>query len=339
MKMKTKTLLSSLIAVFVGIVLFAPGHALAAAFGVSPPWIENSNLRPGDNYVYVINLSATNLSEDMLVQSELHGDPEIMQWLKIRNKDDLVMPKGEKIVPMSVEVSVPANAQVGKYEGSLKLSLAAKTSNTSNVAVLLGSNIKIDLDVVDYDVTDYWIRSISADPIIAGQPIGLKMDVKNLGNTVLNNVLTQVSLINMKTGDQVASGSVDQLDVPVHPHTMAEAELSFLASDLEPGDYWLNVEAFKNNQSVYENRLFFQIKPQLANNIVSTDVEVSKDGKVKPAAIAETRSISNGTDVQTTVKVRAPYTDKLIIVVIAILVILTGIVIKIYVNFSKKRRR
>lgn len=338
MKMKPNKLLSSLIAVFAGIVLFAPSSALAAAFGVSPPWIENNNLRPGDNFVYVINLSASDLSEDMIVQPELQGDPEIMQWLTILNKDNLVMTKGQGIVPMSVAVNIPNNANIGKYEGSLRLSLAARNGNTDNVAVLLGSNIAVKLGVINYDVTDYWIQAISTNPITAGQPIGLNMDIKNLGNTEISNVMTKVSVIDMKTGVAITSGSTDTLNIPVYPQTAASAELSFLAPDLEAGNYWLDVESFKDGGSVYKNRLFLTVNPQAVNNTVSTGVEVTKEGQVKPAAFDESPT-SNGTSIKTSVKVRAPYTDKLILVVIGILVILTGIVIKIYLNFSKKRRR
>ena len=63
---------------FAALLLFAPAQALAAAFGVSPPWIENEHIKPGTNFVYVINLSANNLAEDMMVDVKLNGDPEIM---------------------------------------------------------------------------------------------------------------------------------------------------------------------------------------------------------------------------------------------------------------------
>lgn len=335
--MKMNKLLSLSIALFAGIVLFAPSHTLAAAFGVSPPWIESDNLKPGDNLVYVINLSANDLSESMMVISDFEGDPEITEWLTIRDMDNLVVSTGQNITPMSVDVNIPANAKVGKYQGSLRLSLAPESGNSENLSVLLGSNIAIDLVVVDYDVTDYWIKSISADPINEGQAVSLKIGIKNLGNTIVDSVLTKVSVVDRKTGAEVASGSVDSLNVPVYPHTMVNSELSFLAPDLEAGDYWLNVESFKSGKSIYENRLPFVVGPSLVNNSVKTSVEVTEEGKLRAAA--PTGQNANGASVKTSVTVRAPLTDNLIVVVIGLLLVLTVVVGRFYARFNKKHRR
>lgn len=337
MKMKTNKFLGSLLAVFVGIVLFVPGHALAAAFGVSPPWIENENIKPGTNFVYVINLSANELSDDMKVVAEFSGDPEIAQWLMIANKDSLTMAKGQSVTPMSVNVNVPADAKVGEYKGNLKLSLASEKAGTDNIAILLGGNIAITLGVVDKDVTDYWVQSISADPIAEGQAIDLKLSVKNLGNTDLKNLLTKVAVIDPKTGETVTEGSAENLTVPVYPQTMGETGLSIPAPDLKTGNYSLDVEAFKDGKSAYKNRLFFAVTAPGANNVLRTAVEVPKEGWVKSAASEDGRHGPN-VDLKTSVTVRAPYTNKLIMVVIGILLILTGIVGKIYVDIKKKHR-
>jgi len=322
--------LSSLITLMVGVVLFAPAGALAAAFGVSPPWIENENLKPGSNFVYVINLSANELPDDMLVTPKFEGDPEIAQWLTIQNQDSLIMAKGEKMAPMSVNVNIPADAKVGKYTGNLKLSLTPKTdSKSQDIAVLLGSNVAIRLGVVNKDVNDYWVQTISADPITEGQPVSLKMDVKNLGNIDLTSVPTNASVTDMKTGEKLCSGKPDKFSVPVYPQTMGSAQLSFPAPDLKAGDYWLDVEAFKDGKSAYKNRLFFSVKSSAINNAVGTAVEVGNEKAGKNAL---------NTNLKTSVTVRAPYTNTLILVVIGILLILTGLVAKIYMKGGKKRR-
>ncbi|MHA2067439.1 MAG: hypothetical protein ACXABY_23990, partial [Candidatus Thorarchaeota archaeon] len=303
MKMKMTKLLSSLVAVFVGIVLFLPSSALAAAFGVSPPWIENENLKAGSNFIYVINLSANDFSDDMIVKSELEGDPEVMQWLTIQNKDNLVMTKGQSIVPMSVNVNIPEDAKVGSYQGSLRLSVIPKNDNTNNVAVLLGGNVAIKLNVIDYDVTDYWIQSINIDPISEGQAIKLKMGVKNIGNTEVTSVMTNFSITDTVTGEEVLSSSVDKLNMPIYPHTLSNAELSVSVPDLTAGDYWLNVESFEEGESLYKDRLHLTVNPSITSNTATTSVDVPGEGWIKPAA--SNRDGSSAT-VQTSVKVRAP---------------------------------
>ncbi|MBU1015759.1 hypothetical protein KJ657_01580 [Patescibacteria group bacterium] len=337
--MKTNKLLSSLLAVFAGIVLFAPGYALAAAFGVSPPLIENENLKPGSNFTYVINLSANGLSEDMTVYTEFDGDPEIARWVTVVNKDDLVMTTGQSMVPMSVNVNVPADAKVGEYKGNLSISIAPESSHANEVAVLLGGNAKIRLGVVNYDVTDYWVQTISADSIVEGQAVDLKMSIKNLGNTIINNVKTNISLTDIKTRAKVASGSADSLNISIQPQTMADAVLPILIPNLKAGNYWLDIEALKDGKSTYENRLHFTVEPSTVNNALTTVVEVVEEGTVRPVASEEVKQqLSPKTSVQTSVTVRAPLTNKLIGAIIVLLIVLTGIVIKIYVTFKKKHR-
>lgn len=333
--MKTNKLVSSLIAVFTAVVLFAPVQALAAAFGVSPPWIENNNLKPGSNFVYVINLSANDLPDNMLVEARFEGDPEIAEWLTVLNKEKLIMSTGQNIVPMSVLMNIPENARLGRYEGNLRLSLVPQSKPVENIATLLGGNVAVKLNVVNYDVIDYTVRGVSVEPINEGQPVTLKMTLKNDGNTDLNNVMTKGSVISTKTGEVIISNSVSELNVPVRPQTKGDTQVTFPMRGLKAGDYWLEVETFKNSKSIYKNRLSLKVNALDIKNSVDTGVEVMPEGWIKPSAPLEKSAQIN---VATSVKVRAPIAEELIIVVIGILLVLTGVVVKIYTTIRKKRR-
>ena len=349
--MKMNKLLSSLVAIFVGVVLFAPAHSLAAAFGVSPPWIENDNMKPGSEFVYVINLSANELAEDMIVHAELEGDTEITKWLTVQNKDNLVMTKGQSSVQMSVAVNIPENAKIGKYNGNIRLSITPKSGNIpdNNIAILLGSNIVVRLGVIDYDITSYEIRSATTERIIEGQSVDIQVGVKNLGNTTIDNLMTKLSVAERRSGAEVLSISEDKyLNLPVYPHAMTNTKLSFLAPNLKEGEYWVNVEFFKDNQSIYKNRLYLAVEPNEINNAVRTAVDVTKNGQVRqvappaaPVVLSTTDTkvkLGSNANIETSVKVRAPLTNQLIMLMIGILLVLTGIVAKFYVTFRKKRR-
>ena len=336
--MKTNKLLSSLVAVFMAVVLFVPGQALAAAFGVSPPWVENDNIKPGSSFVYIINLSANDLPQNMAVNTAYEGNTELEKWLTIQNRDNLIMTTGKNIVPMSINVHVPENARPGNYEGNLRLSLVAANNQTNSITTLLGGNVTIRLNVVDYDVTEYKIREISVDPIIEGQPIGLAMTVQNLGNTEIASVKTKASVLDKKSNAVIFSGAVNQLNVTVQPQTKTTTKLTLPVPGLTAGDYWLDVEATENNGNLYKNRLHLTVTPQLNNNIVSTDVTVAPEGWIKPVAMNDMFKSGQNANVETSVKVRAPLTNQLIMVMIGILLVLTGIVGKFYLTFKKKRR-
>lgn len=346
--MKMKKLISSLLAVFAGIVLFVPSHALAAAFGISPPWIVNENLRPGDNLVYAINLSSNGLAEDMTIDTRFEGDPKIAQWLTVMNKAELVMKEGKSTVPMLIGVNIPEDAKIGRYTGNLRVNTVSTTGNQANVAVLLGGNIDINLNIIDYDVTDYWIQSIVTEPITEGQDIDLRIRVKNIGNTNVDSIMTTASIVDFKTGAELVNTSAEKLSIVVYPQVIAEPILTIKAPQLTAGNYWLNVESFKDNESIYKSRIYLTVVPSSVNNSTQTSVEVAAEGWVKPAAPAEVVPVmmndegqnAKGRDasVTTSVNVRAPLTNQLIVVIIAMLVILTGIVVKIYSVLKNKKR-
>ena len=351
--MKTNKLLSSLITVFTAVVLFAPSSALAAAFGVSPPWIENDHVKPGTNFVYVINLSASDLSSDMMVQTTLEGSPEIAKWFNVQNKDNIRLTTGKSLYPMYINVNIPEDAKTGEYKGKLKLALVDTNGRPNGVTNLLGGNIAVDLNVVDYDVNDFWVKEIKVDPIQEGQSVNLRMDVKNLGNVAINKVRTKASIIDMDSGAVVATGEAEELSGPIQPQTLASVQMSIPTPGVGAGFYWIDVESFKGNESVYKNRLTLQVaKRNAMNNAVETGVMVSHDagnminaGNMKnaapvpgsPGGIFQPKR-GSGTDVATAVTVRAPIAEELIIVVIGILLILTGILGKFYFSFKKRKR-
>lgn len=336
--MKTKKLFSSLITVFTAICLFAPSSALAAAFGISPPWIENQNIKPGTNFSYIINVSSKDLSNKMKVNIDISGDEEIKRWITIPDTDNLIMSTGESLVPMMINLAVPQDALLGNYQGNIKLTLSNINEQPAGIATLLGGNIAVDLNVVNYDVIDYKVKEIKVDSISEGQPLNLKMTVKNLGNKMIDEVETKASIIDQKSDAVIASGSASRLSGPVQPQNMADVQLRVPMADVSAGTYWLDVESFKEGASIYKGRLSLIINPQVrTNNNINTGVEVMGEGYIKPSAFNIFKSGGDAT-VATSVKVRAPLTNQLIIVIIGILLVLTGIVGKFYMTFKKRRR-
>ncbi|MCK5600506.1 hypothetical protein KAR91_01485 [Candidatus Pacearchaeota archaeon] len=336
--MKNKTL-NSLFAVLIGLVLFVP-NSLAAAFGIAPPFVTNENLKPGSNFVYVIDLNTNDPAHDMLVETEITGDEEIMKWVTIRDAKNLMMPRGQQHVPMYVDLNVPADAKVGKYKGGISVTVKPKqkASQGGDIAILLGGHLNVDLNVVDYDVTDYWVKAVSLNPVTEGQPLRMKMTLKNLGNTALTSVKTNVEVLDYKTEELISSGSAEQLSGSVYPHTVKDVDLTADVPSLSPGNYWVNVSVLKEGESIYQNRLYLAVTAPDVNNVLRTSVDVGKKGDLKPVAMPFGQD-SNNVQVQTSVTVRAPLTNQLIGVVIILLGVLILITARIHTHMYTKRHR
>jgi len=337
---KTKCI-GSLVAMVMGLIMLAPGVS-AKAFGIAPPYIVNDNLKPGSNFVYVIDLNTNDPSEAMKVETEITGDPELSEWLTIQNKDSLMMPVGENHVPMHVGINVPKDAKLGNYKGSLRVKVVpVNVKNPQDIAILLGGNIAVELDVINYDVTDYWVKSVAMNTIKVGQPASMRLQVKNLGNTVLSELPAEVELYDYKTNELVAKGTGSQLTAQIHPHTVKEAEMTLDFPDLPIGQYWAKVNVKKGRESVYQNRLYMAVDDLDVNNSLKTSVDVTTDKNFKAAAQALEPPVDAGktnVNVATTVTVRAPLTNQLIGVVIALLGIIVIVTSRIYIVVKKRRR-
>ena len=338
--MKTKRILGSLVAVVAGIILYA-NHSFAAAFGVSPPWVTNDNLKPDSHYVYVIDLSTNDPSQDMVVTAKITGAPEVLQWVTVKDKDNLTMPRGEQHVPLYVEVNVPRDAKVGRYMGSISLVAAPRQLNPDNVSILLGGTIAVDLKVVNHDVVDFWVRSISVSPIVEGQPLTLVADIKNMGNTAVSSLETRVQVLDYKTEKLVASAQGGQLSQLVYPQTTDSANIQVPVPNLTAGQYWVKVDALKSGKSIYSNRLFLDVSEPNLNGAVRTAVTVAMQGEdVRPSAqasiIPQPNVAPNNVQLRTTVTVRAPFTNQLILIVIGLLLVIVGISSRIYLTLRKK---
>lgn len=338
--MKIKSFYSSLFALVLALGIYVPS-TFANAFGISPPWIINENLKPGSSFVYVINLSTNQTSQQMNVESVITGDQEVQDWIKIRNQSGLAMTPGQNILPMEVELNVPENAAVGQYNGNIAVRLAPVQKNDKDVAILLGGNISVELEVVDRDVRDYWVKSVEIGSVDEGMPLELMMTLKNLGNIPLSDVEAIVDLEDYNTGEHKGTVSGTKLTSAVYPHTIKETGMTLpLPSTLEPGDYWAKVQVNKDGESAYRNNLFLSIKPSSLNNVVQTAVNVSNE-KGEPVMLrgAADESVGGNVRLKTSVTVRAPFTNQLIGVVIALLIVIIVLVARLNNKGSGTKRK
>lgn len=338
--MKINKLISSILATFMGLYLLAPG-VMAAAFGISPPWIVNENLKRGSSFVYVIDLNTNDPAQDMMVSTVITGDAEVLDWLTIRGQKNLMMPKGEEHVPMYVEVNIPPDARLGKYEGDISITVSPKSYNspTGGVGILLGGHVSVQLQVIDYNVTDFWVKRASFQPVIAGETVTVGLVVKNLGNTVLSDVQLNIRVSDYKTGEFITEVSASKLDDLIYPQTVKETAVALPLKDLPVGQYWMEIQAFKGAESVYQNKLFLGIEKSPLNNDLETAVTVGEQGARAVAPAGGVALDQTTVNLTTTVTVRAPLTNQLIGLMIVLMIVLIVITGKIYGNVRHKKRR
>lgn len=341
--MKINKYIYSMVVVALALLVYTPG-TLASAFGVSPPRIVNSNIKACSNITYTIDLSSSDITEDMKVKLDLKGDEDLLNWINIKDEDKLLIKPNQHHLPMNVIISVPCDAKLGKYKGSISTVLDSRKSNESSINIQTGANISIDLNVVDYDVLDYSIKKMNVSDIFIGQNLGLSAVVKNLGNVDVNSIDTNIKISKDKSEDIIAELNTSNLALPVHPNQIKETSFFNLDNNLEVGEYYLHILSKNGDKNLYDNKLYFQVKPLPINGDLETSVDVvsaeeaaafKKAEEAKKLALKETKEQANlksaapASNVATSVIVREPLTNKLIGVMIILLGVLIVIVAQI----------
>ena len=271
----------------IGVALMGIGVAVSvnapqsqAAFGTSPPWVKNDHLLPGTTFEQIINLSRNETEQDMQVNIRIDGDKEISKWLKIEDQKNLIMKKGQTVLPMKVTVKVPKNAALKDYRGGIFVTLesiaGADTSKGGNVAIKLGAHILVQLSVIGDKVVDYRIKSITLDTLNQGDPFHLNVEVENMGNTEISELNGQIDIYDKKETQVIKSVTFGKLTEPVSPDEVKKTMVNFTDLILEPGEYWIVAKVIKDEKVIYENRLYQKVENKVVPVITPEDVGVKK---------------------------------------------------------------
>lgn len=353
--MKTKNIFSFIGFVF-ALFIFA-NNSLAGSFGVSPPWVINKNLKPGSEFIYTINLSTNEPNEEMKVDFNLTGDEEVKNWVNVRNSGDFVMPVGQKIVPLLIDVKIPENAKVGDYKGNISIRLSPNNSPQNTVAVLLGGSIDIDLGVTNRNVTDFKVKGVALNKATEGQVLSANLNLKNSGNTTLSEVQTYLKIKNKK-GEVVREMDAKKLNRVIYPETNETARIEFDVIDFEPGRHSVEVEVLNGSKSIYKNELPFYLGALDVNGRVKTSVLVTdklkksahensdsnnkmnmEKGRSNDVELMKANDMLNSKVVKTSVRVTDPTNTRLIAVLIILVAIVSVFVVKIYLKISGKNKK
>lgn len=265
-----------------------------AAFGTSPPWVRNDHLRPGMTYETIINLSRNDPENAMKINTRIDGD-EIKGWITIENKNDLIMEKGQKIFPMKVIVKVPRRAALKDYKGGIFVTLEAVEEEGAQkggtVAIRLGAHIVVELTVVGDEVIDYRIKSITLDPLTEGDFFYMNVDVENMGNVELKALNGQVDIYNKDESEILHSLTFGSLGDVVGPDTLFKTQIVFPDIKLEPGEYWVKFKVFKDNEVIYENRLYQKVNKAEVPVVTPEDVEGVKRPSIPNASPEDEQTV------------------------------------------------
>lgn len=259
----------SLIAVIILLGTLAVVRPIFAGFGISPPYVKNQQLVPGSKYEQQIVLLRSSAEDDLKATIKVNA-PDIASWIVLNQGEEFVLPKGQVQVPMTVTVTVPPNAPLGNYKGSLNIRISSLKENAGGVAIALGARADIDLTVTNIDFADFMVRKVDIPNFeILKWPWNLSifshflhratvvMNVENLGNVKIAPSKVTLEIYDISKTRLLESGSDTSID-KIAPFSVAETQAHF-QTKLGVGEYWGRVNVYKDSTIMNTYDLAFVI--------------------------------------------------------------------------------
>lgn len=285
--------LASFVFIALCVSIFSNISVTKAAFGVSPPWVRNDHLLPGSSFEEIIYLSRNETDGAMQVVTKFTGDKDLLKWIAIRNKDNLIFQPGQTVVPMTVAVEIPQTAELRDYKGGIFVTLEplGGSAGGGQVAIMLGAHISVELSVIDQAVTDYKVKGMSVERLEENEPFSVNVKVANTGNTDVSDIEGEIDIYDSTRTEVIKSMPFNPLSEPVAADKTEEVKMVFENYILENGEYWVNVKATKDGEAVYEDRFPQRVGPEPPIVISPEDV-LEPDVTSQEPAVVEKKGLN-----------------------------------------------
>lgn len=258
--------------VALGITFLALSGVMAhAGFGVSPADIINDHLKPGSTYTREFKLSRSgNLNAVEIVLEPEFG--EANSWLVFTPGKSFMFEKGERVKTFKVQVRVPETAEIKEYTGSLRVKANPSTSGeVKGVTIAQGLKINGGLSLTDENIEKLSITAIEVKDILKGAPVVVDITAKNEGN-VDTSPTAKVKVMDFQK-NILEEHELSNLGV------VKEDEQRILSgqfvSQLELGEYFIEVEVFLNANSLRKETLVFKVTEEKVKTVGSVAKEES----------------------------------------------------------------
>lgn len=245
--MNMKKLVLSLLVL---LAFFSLQNIAFAGFGVSPASVVNRDLVPGSFYQQDIFLVQGTPDSDLNVTVTIDA-PSISNWIKIENGNSFVIPKGTEQFPMNVSVSVPRDAKLGQYNGTITIKTSPAGKQADGVSAALGANIEVDLKVSSIKVSDFSIQNLVVSDLAKGGLVNLAIRVKNDGNVENGPTKADLTIFDQYHTKQLGQQE-KMISEKINPFMTKDIVLEF-PFDLDVGTYWADVNVYSGDKKIIDN--------------------------------------------------------------------------------------
>lgn len=231
-----------------------------AGFGVTPPYVNNDRLMPGSHYEKTIYLVRGQPTQELTAELTIDA-LGFEEWITVEQGLKFPLPEGVQQFPMKVAVDVPSDAAYGAYEGFIRVRVIPSSREEGTVATLLGARIDISLAVTEKGFSDFRLRGVSIPNVEIGTLLVVLVNLENTGNTRIRPSKVHLDIYDESHLKLLKSGDITEMSW-VEPFATKHSR-GELPVDLSLGEYWADVTAYKEGESLGINKIYFKVVPKV----------------------------------------------------------------------------
>jgi len=216
--------LSRLFVFFSFLTFFALGNVVYAGFGISPPWIENQHAFPGATFERTITITQEKAPRDLKVAVTVTG-ADVAKWISVKNGNEFIIPASVTQYQIDFVVQIPQEIPFGFYEGTIDIVAKDPQRGEGQVAIALGAQARVKINVSDEEFSDFRIQETSLP------------DIEELY-------------------------SYDITDMTFVEPFLTSQSVGVVAPNLPVGQYWGEIEVYKEGELVLGDRIRFDVFPR-----------------------------------------------------------------------------
>ncbi|MFH1820410.1 MAG: hypothetical protein ABH805_00585 [Candidatus Nealsonbacteria bacterium] len=244
-----------LLAIFVSCFLFVPKEV--EALGISPPSVINHQLLRGTHFEETVYINQGDPKEVLQAVAKINVAEKMAGWVNLKPGNEFNIPI-TRLFPVIVAIDIPSDAELGSYEGEIRIITHPETQEEGQVTIGIGIVINLDLTVVEKEFVDFRFIGQSVRPMEEGWPVKLALAIDNKGNAGARPDKVFLEIYNRLDGSFLGSGEADKFSPSTaEPFKRSEIIAQF-SINLPMGLYWAQGKIYKGEE-IIEYKIPFEV--------------------------------------------------------------------------------
>ena len=242
-----------------------------SAFGVSPPSINADKLLKGSQYEATVFLVRAEAENGLPIKAEVRLPDKIKNWVTLDTGFNFMIPVGVRQFPVNVLISVPEDADLNIYSGSLvfnTLPLSDKENGDQQVVITVAAGVSLSITIGEGVVKDFRIENVDILDIKEGNPPAIIVTMENTGNVPVAAERATIDVLDKFGNVRLGFGQTEELpEVP--PFKTKKFVVEFpLNLKLGLGEYWAEAKIYKGGGVAGEVKTVFNVLEKKFNFIL-----------------------------------------------------------------------